>query len=295
MKFAIILNGISRKKKFFYGSLLSALQTKFDCTVFETKYNGHASELARLLPDEFTAVLAAGGDGTLHEVLNGIMRRNSPLALGIIPLGSGNDFAATCGVRANVSSMLHVLNGLPKPTDIGKISCTDDNGNLKHEFFLNVCSVGMGPNTVTRMAQLPTWLGAHGKYLSAIILTFLTDKAEEIQIEGNCFEWKGNARVIAVANGKSFGNKIYIAPHAQIDDGLLNLFVGGDVPLPKFLWYLQQMKNNREVNARQIRYCVADDLRLSSARPTKLEADGELVGWLPATIRMVTNCINMLR
>ena len=157
------------------------------------------------------------------------------------------------------------------------------------------CSVGMGPNTVTRMATLPTWLGAHSKYLAAIILTFLTNKAEEMQIDGNGFEWKGNARVIAVANGKSFGNKIYIAPDARIDDGLLNLFVGGHVPLPKFLWYLQQMKTKREVNARQILYRVADVLTLSSARPTKLEADGELVGWLPAAIRMVNNGIAMLR
>ena len=140
LKFAIILNGVSLKKKFFYGSLLPALQAKFDCTVFETNYSGHARELARLLPDEFTAVLAAGGDGTLHEVLNGIIERNSPLALGIIPLGSGNDFAATCGVKANASSLLQVLNESPKSTDIGKISCTDDNGNLKHEFFLNACS-----------------------------------------------------------------------------------------------------------------------------------------------------------
>src|SRR5882672_4548340 len=100
MKIAIILNGVSRKKKFFYREIHSILKQQFDITVFETQFAQHAVDLASSASKEkFDFVLAAGGDGTLNQVLNGILQNpNYTPALGIIPLGTGNDFARTCGI-----------------------------------------------------------------------------------------------------------------------------------------------------------------------------------------------------
>lgn len=295
MRVSIILNAVSRKKRKFYSSILPALQAHHQTTVFETKFAGHARDLAATHGSNCDVLLAAGGDGTLHQVLNGIMTLPNRPVLGVIPIGSGNDFAGASEIRADAKYLLELLQNPPHSTDIGKIYCHDNRGNAIEEYFMNVCSAGMGPTTVAEMANMPSWLGAQGRYLAAIVKTFFSHQPEELELVSEKFSWKGSARVVAIANGKSFGNKIYVAPQANLDDGLFNLFVGGDVPLAKFLWYLQHLKNKQKVNARQVHYSVASDLVLSSAKPAQLEADGELVGWLPATVRMHNNAIKMLR
>jgi diacylglycerol kinase (ATP) len=295
LRVGIILNAVSRQKQKFYSSILPALQAHHHTTVFETEFAGHARDLAAAHGSNCDVLFAAGGDGTLHQVLNGIMALQNRPVLGVIPIGSGNDFAGACGIRAEAKYLLELLQKPPHSTDIGKIYCHDDDGNAIEEYFMNVCSAGMGPTTVREMANMPSWLGAQGRYLAAIVKTFFSHQPEELELASEKFSWKGRARVVAVANGKSFGNKIYVAPLANLDDGLFNLFVGGDVPLIRFLWYLQQIKSKQMVNAQQVHYSVANDLKLSSSKPAKLEADGELVGWLPATIRMDKKAIDMLR
>jgi len=286
LRVSIILNAVSRKKRKFYASILPALQAHHHTTVFETKFAGHARDLAATHGSNCDVLFAAGGDGTLHQVLNGIMTFPNKPVLGVIPIGSGNDFAGASEIRADAKYLLELLQKPPHSTDIGKIYCHDNRGNAIEEYFMNVCSAGMGPTTVAEMANMPSWLGAQGRYLAAIVKTFFSHQPEELELASEKFSWKGSARVVAIANGKSFGNKIYVAPQANLDDGLFNLFVGGDVPLAKFLWYLQHLKNKQKVNARQVHYSVASDLVLSSAKPAQLEADGELVGWLPAKVQI---------
>ncbi|MFM8912260.1 MAG: diacylglycerol/lipid kinase family protein [Flammeovirgaceae bacterium] len=284
MKIAIILNGVSRKKGYFYSSILPALASKHQVAVFETQRAGDGKQLAMQHARYFDVLLAAGGDGTLHEVVNGLMAVPQRPTLGVIPLGSGNDFAGTCGIKAEGSYLLKLLQQAPKPTDIGHVVCHDDMGNAKQEYFINVCSAGMGPSTVSKMTRLPRWLGAQGRYLGAILQTFFAHAPEEVTVQCRNFSWNGSARVVAVANGQSFGNKIFIAPDAEVDDGEFNLFIGGEVPLPQFLWYLQQIKMKRKVRAQQVYYVKASDVRLSSTKAAMLEADGELLGWLPAKV-----------
>ncbi|MFM7852046.1 MAG: diacylglycerol/lipid kinase family protein, partial [Flammeovirgaceae bacterium] len=94
---------------------------------------------------------------------------------------------------------------------------------------------------------------------------------------------------------QSFGNEIFIAPDAKVDDGQFNLFVGGNVPLLKFLWYLQTIKGKRKVSAPQVHYAMGSEIKLSSTKSAMLEADGELVGWLPAKVRIRSNWVFFFR
>lgn len=295
MKIAIILNGISSKKKKFYTAILPALQSSFAISVFETNHAGHAQTLAAEVGKKFEAVLAAGGDGTLHEVLNGIMTLSDRPALGVIPLGSGNDFAGACGIEATAASIQERLHQPARPTDIGKIVCYDAAGQHIEKFFMNVCSVGMGPSTVSRMKTKPAWLGTNGKYLLSILQTFFMHQPEEVTLRTEGFEWTGKARVVAIANGKSFGNKIYIAPHAKAEDGIFDIFIGGNVLLLKFLYYLQQIKGKKLIQSTDVHYAMGKKIELAAEQKVMLEADGELVGYLPARIEVVSAKINFLR
>lgn len=298
MNITIILNGITSKKKHFYKTILPALAAKHVVEVLETKYAGHARTLAtQAAQNNFEVILSAGGDGTLHQVLNGLLDSNvKPLpTLGVIPLGSGNDFAGAINVIAQAQKLLDLLEQGGKPTDIGLISCKDLAGENISRYFINVCSLGMGPATVRQMEKAPVWLGANGRYLISILKTFFTHKPQVVELKTATWNWRGAIRVLAIANGKSFGNRIYLAPDAKQDDGLFSLFVAGDVPLLKFLIYLQTLKRRRKVTDACVHYVMADKVEITAPETLAIEAEGEHVGYLPAIVEMKSKEISFLR
>jgi diacylglycerol kinase (ATP) len=297
LKILIIVNGISRKKKKFYSEILPALQKKFEIVVAETAYAGHASPLAaEAMNKNYDCIIAAGGDGTLHQVVNGVLNARTSHSLpflGLIPLGSGNDFATTCGLSCDDSTIGKLLlANKPKPIDIGKISCFDAEGNKIEKYFINACSLGMGPATVQRMEKSPKWFGSDIRYLTSIIHTFFTHRPQDLTIKTNSWEWRGKLRAFAITNGKSFGNKIFIAPDALQDDGWFNSFLVSEIALPKFLWYLQLIKQKKKIADNNIKYDKLCEAQLSSTEKVMIEAEGELVGYLPASILVMPFKIN---
>lgn len=299
MKVAIILNGISRKKSTFYKSILPPLKEKFFVVVFETQYPAHATQLAiDAVLNRYDVILAAGGDGTLNQVLNGILTKDTTSSLpvlGVIPLGSGNDFAALMDVKAEPSQLIDLItNKKTRTIDVGKISCVGKEGGLNERYFINVCSMGMGPATVQRIERLPRWLGPGLRYFTSVLNTFLTHPIERFDVISKGWTWEGKARVVAIANGKSFGNRIYIAPDAEPDDGLFNTLIATDMPLPKFLLTLQRLKSRQRVKDYSMIYATTKELQLSSPTLTLIEAEGEMAGYLPASIVMLKGRIQFL-
>jgi YegS/Rv2252/BmrU family lipid kinase len=297
MKVAIILNGISRKKKKFYHQILPALQQKFSVTVFETQFSTHAVQLAgEAVTQDFDVVLSAGGDGTLNQVVNGILKSKSKQpVLGIIPLGSGNDFASLMGVSGDVAQLIKLLEEMKsRAIDVGKISCYNNVGVSIEKYFINVCSLGMGPATVRRLERLPRWMGTGVRYYASVLNTFFTHPTECFEVRTLEWSWKGYARVIAVANGKSFGNKIFIAPKAQPDDGVFSTFIATDMPLLKFISVLQIVKMKKIVKDTCVRYNIATGLEITSPDVAWIEAEGELAGLLPARVQMCKGSIQFL-
>jgi len=269
-------------------------------TVFETQCAGHAIKLAYDASlEKFDCILAAGGDGTLNQVVNGVVKNTGESfipAVGIIPLGTGNDFARMFGIRADAKQINKLLTDYrPKPTDIGEISSFDENGNPQTRYFINVCSLGMGPEVVKRLLKSDRSLGPLLTYLKAIAQTFFTHKAQPISIKADHWSWEGNIRVFAVANGQSFGNKMFIAPDARVDDGLFSTFSAGDLPLVKFLWCLQKIKSKKILTDRLIAYNKCSTIEFNSKHPMAMEADGEWAGWLPIKVDMLAGRIKFLR
>lgn len=300
MKVAIIINGISRKKKFFYSQLLPPIQQKLETVVFETQYAQHAIELAGIAcAEKFDYVLAAGGDGTLNQVLNGVMKHatnQTVPAIGIIPLGTGNDFAKMCGIKSDGNQIVDLLiRNQPKPTDIGKIDCCEEHGEPLTHYFINVCSLGMGPEVVKRLLKSDRSLGPLLTYLKAITQTFFGHKPQQIHARGTGWEWSGKMRVFAIANGISFGNEMYIAPDALPDDGVFSSFIAGDLPLLKFLLYLQKIKAKQKIMDTHIHYNSTTSVEVTSPEHCAIEAEGEWMGWLPMKIDMLPQRVRFVR
>ena len=299
MRIAIIINGISRKKKRFYQRILPSLKQKFIVEIFETQFSGHATQLSgEAVAKGFDVILSAGGDGTLNQVVNGMLKSTVPNklpVLGIIPLGSGNDFAGMMGVSGHPQQLVKLLDeSKPKHIDVGKISCSDKEGGSVEKYFINVCSLGMGPATVHRLERLPRWMGTSFRYYASVLNTFFTHPPEAFEVRTARWTWKGNARVVAIANGKSFGNKIYIAPEAQPDDGIFSTFIATDMALLKFLFVLITVKMKKIVHDHHVIYSTANELEIDSPIPAWIEVEGELVGLLPAHVEMQKGRIQFL-
>jgi diacylglycerol kinase family enzyme len=152
----------------------------------------------------------------------------------------------------------------------------------------------MGPATVERIERLPRWLGSDFRYFVSVLNTFLTHPIERFEVATKDWTWQGKARVVTIANGRSFGNRIYIAPKAEPDDGVFNTLIATDMPLPKFLITLQRLKNRQVVEDPSILYARAQELQLSAQTPALIEAEGEVAGYLPASIIMLKGRIQFL-
>lgn len=297
MKVLIVLNGVCRKKKLFNSKILGPLRKEFDPQIWTTEFAGHAELLAlEGARQHFDVILSAGGDGTMHQVVNGVMAYNGKRPwLGLIPLGSGNDLARSLGVSEDVKSVLSVLNrARTRSLDIGIAMAHDSNGKALTRYFINECSMGMGPEVVRRVNEGGgRGLTAGLMYTKAIVTTFLSLKPAAIELKADQFTWSGKSRVLAVANGRAFGHGIFIAPNAKMDDARLNLFVAANPPLLRFLLLLQQLRRPSEAPDNCLTYREVTKVEVTSAS-LPVEADGEPIGFSPLTCELAATNLEFI-
>jgi diacylglycerol kinase (ATP) len=294
VKVAVILNGVSFHKKKFYKHILPRLSAVYPTEVFETKSKNDAKILARNAAlSNYNIILAAGGDGTIHQVINGILneRDHDLPAVGIIPLGTGNDFARGIGLLYEPED--HLINLLkkfsPKLIDVGEVYYSNDKG-LKDQssYFINEASIGMGPEVVSRVMNSQRRLGAAIEYYKNILLTFFHYRPMFVTAVSPDWEWRGKMRSLALANGKYFGHGLCIAPRSKPDDGIFNAFICGNVSVFDFIRYSETLKNARIVKHPEVHYHETKSIMVNSETKCLIEADGELLGELPATIEMAS-------
>lgn len=299
----VILNGISLKKKIFYHEYLPALSQIFDTEVHETLSQNDARLLASKFTDNYVdVIIAAGGDGTLHQVVNGVLKgreQETKLpALGVIPIGSGNDFARGVGLRAKADDMLGIFTkSQVRPVDVGMIEYNlrpSPDSAKGYAYFVNVADIGMGPEVVGKVLNSGRPFGSAVAYYKSIINTFLTYKPMRVKAVADKWCWEGKMRTLAVANGRYYGHGLCIAPGAAIDDRLFSVFICGDVSVFDFIMHTGTLKKGKNVLMDDVWYKTATTVEFSSDSPCPIEADGEVLGWLPAKIHMIERQLNFL-
>lgn len=296
---AIILNGISLKKEYFYTKILPALQQEVDVHVYETRTKHDAVALASKAVDKhYDVICAAGGDGTLNQVVNGMLagnENNSKLpVLGLIPLGSGNDFARTVNIKPEASLIRNLLAAhKPKPVDVGRITFTGE-ADTPGCYFINIADVGMGPEVVKHVLASGRAFGSLIAYYAAIIKTFFTYRPEEITLQTPLWKWNGCIRSVAVANGRFFGNGLGIAPDASVDDGRFSCFIAGKVSVLDFIIQNGRLRSGKRAIHDEIEYREASEVMITALQKLPVEADGELVGNLPVKIEMLPGRLKFL-
>lgn len=280
--------------------LLAALEARgLEHDVVYTRAAGDAVTLARsaVLDDGRRFVVAVGGDGTIHEVVNGLVDAESgqPIAegivLGAVPAGSGCDFVRTFGLDRDPEQLARHLDGDGLfPIDLGRIRLVGRDGEALVRLFANIAEAGYGGVVTHRANAMPKQLGKV-RYLLAIFRALreftqirtnvVVDHTEVTEIVTN----------VVVANGQFFGGNMKVAPRAIPDDGKFNVQVWRGKPSDAFL-KTNKMRLGEHLPDPNIREWQSTNVHVAGDEPLMIEADGEVLGVTPATFDVLPKVIS---
>jgi diacylglycerol kinase (ATP) len=264
-----------------------------------TVYPTHATELARQAAlDGYERVVAVGGDGTVHEVVNGLMQipaERRP-TLGIVPVGSGNDFAHAAGVPLRPDYALQqALKGEAQPVDIGVLR--DSRG--REEYWDNTIGIGFDTIVTIRSHRLPVLRGFL-MYLTAVIQTIILNFVPaHLDIQTDQEAWADDILMLTVCNGPREGGGFLLAPAARVDDGTFQYATVRKISRPMMLRLIPEVMKGTHGRFSCVRMGDLTRLTLASDRPLYIHTDGEIftdfasnlreieVGILPAALSVV--------
>ena len=252
-----------------------------------TIYPTHASQLARQAGEQgFDKVIAMGGDGTVHEVINGLMQvpeQKRPI-LGVVPIGSGNDFAHAIGIPASPSQALRrALEGEPRSIDLGLVR--DEHGRM--EYFDNTLGIGFDAVVTIRSHRLPLLRG-FVMYLTAVIQTILLNHdPAHLQMETDGEKWEQDSLLLTVCNGPREGGGFMIAPAAKNDDGLFEYTLVKKVGRLMMFRLVPEFMNGTHGRFEQIKMGSCKKLSLQADRPLYIHTDGEIFSGFGTDIRQL--------
>ncbi|HKJ40198.1 MAG TPA: diacylglycerol kinase family protein [Anaerolineales bacterium] len=251
-----------------------------------TVYPGHAIDLAKS-SEGYDMVIAMGGDGTVHEVMNGLMQipvDKRPI-LGVVPVGSGNDFAHGIGVPTKPTEALsHAINGEPSTVDLGLM--TDEQG--RKEYFDNTLGVGFGAIVTINSHRLPLLRG-YIMYLTAIVQTIILDHNPiTMQLETDTEKWDQKVIYLAICNGSREAGGLPMAPDAKMDDGIFHYAMIEDVSRLMMFRILPEVMKGTHGRFKQVKMGTFKKLTLTADRPLYIHADGEIYSGPGTNIRKVS-------
>ena len=253
-----------------------------------TVYPTHATELAKQAGlDGYDLVIAMGGDGTVHEVINGLMQvpAGQRPALGVVPIGSGNDFAFAAGIAPEPDrALVNALTGVSAPIDLGLL--TDERG--RQEYFDNTIGIGFDTVVTIRSHQLPLLRGFLMYFVAVIQTILMNHNPAGMQIETDGEKWELENLMLVVCNGPREGGGFMIAPAAKVDDGILEYMLVRKVGRAMMFRLLPEFMRGTHESFPQIKKGSCKKLALSSDRPLYIHADGEIYTDFGSNLRSVT-------
>lgn len=253
-----------------------------------TGNHGDALPLAaHAVKDGADIVAAVGGDGTINEVINGL--RGSTAVLGIIPVGSGNDFVKVLGVPADLAAAVNLLvTGSVRRVDLGEV-----NGRL----FANSLALGIDgavAGTMNRARWLPPGLAYH----FGVIFNVLFFRNVGVTWRSDSGEGHLRVNLASVMNGSTYGGSYQVAPPASIEDGLLDLVIVGDYGIPGRIMHLPKLKKGKHLGLSRVLHRRVAELEIRADRAIPVAVDGELIDvGLPGTslrIRILPGALRVL-
>ncbi|WP_080848639.1 diacylglycerol kinase [Cytobacillus gottheilii] len=279
MKRARIIYNPTSGREIFKKHLAEVLQklenAGYETSCHATTGEGDATKAARQAVERrFDLIIAAGGDGTINEVVNGIAEQDFIPKLGILPTGTTNDFARALHIPRDIEAAADIIaKGDSIPVDIGRIN---------DKYFINIAGGGrITELTYEVPSKLKTMLGQLAYYLKGIeMMPSIRSTEVSIEYDGKIFE--GEAMLFLVGLTNSVGGFEKLAPNASINDGLFSLLILKKTNLADFIRIATLAVRGEHVNDPHVIYTQANRIKVHSTEKVQLNLDGEFGGLLPA-------------
>ena len=273
------------------GELKAVLGQKPGTEIRFTEREGHAEELAReALEGGAELIVAAGGDGTLNEVINGMSADFGRARLGLLPLGTGNDFARTIRVPADLEPALAILQeGRTQRIDVARAVLRS-----RSRYFLNMSAGGFSgvvsekaDEAKDRWGPLAYMRGAIGAWpeLQAFETSITLNSAETLRIE---------TYNVVISNGRFVASGIPVAPQAEIDDGLLEVMIAPATTIPQLALLVPQVLLGLHLDSDLLIFRKATRIEIESEPSMGFNVDGELLGEEPALFEVLPRALEVV-
>lgn len=238
---------------------------KIEYKVHATSYKGHAEELANELSRTEDTLIVVGGDGTVHEAVNGIIDPQR-MKLVLIPAGTGNDFCDAAGITADVDATLDkLLHGEAKDTDYIE---------LDGRRSLNSGGMGMDVEVLERCERGA--LKGRIKYVCSLVASMFAFHGYKVRVSVNGETFEENALIVAICNGPNFGGGIRICPGAEIDDGRLELVVVRQMSFFGIIKTFIGLLRGKILESPQTLHYYCDKVSVLPEHAHTVQLDGEL-------------------
>lgn len=261
--------------------------------VFEEVYEdrpGAAVPLAAQAAREGSSVVTVvGGDGTVHEVLNGLLSAPGTAhpAMAVIPGGTGNDFARGIGLPKDmVTAARLLLDGAQRRrVDVGKVN---------DRYYGTISGVGFDAEVAAEVNRWPKWVAGTVVYTAGILKKLITYRCApaRITIDGEVLDL--SMFLLAAANTSWYAGGMYMAPPARPDDGRLEVIIARDFTKVETLQVLPRVFSGGHLAHPKVSHRPGEEIRVESEIPLAIHADGETVGRVPAVFRVQPQALEVL-
>jgi diacylglycerol kinase (ATP) len=267
-----------------------------------TTHSGHGQELAREGAKAGHELgVAVGGDGTFHEVVNGLMEAKTvgktETRVGLIGQGTGGDFRKTLGIDHRLDKYVDALaSGNERPLDVGRFS----GGGKTDHYFVNILSAGMGGLVDRYVADAPKALGGKAAYfgasLKALFAARLGNLKCKVTLDGETAERAIRSYMIAICNGRYFGGGMKVAPQARIDDGAFDVVALGATSKLGFALTSSSIYSGDHIGRHGTVHFRASKIEIDLANDDArdvflLDVDGEPMGGLPLSVEVIPKAL----
>ncbi|HEX6506553.1 MAG TPA: diacylglycerol kinase family protein [Chloroflexota bacterium] len=263
-------------------------------TVYTTTARGEGADFARQAVDRgYTTVVAVGGDGTIHEVVNGLSADGAlrdDVRLAVVPAGTGMDFRRNLGLRRGVqAAVARLLRGEERRVDVGLITAGEP------RLFVNFAEVGMGASVVARETRFSTlWPGRASFFLAGIAAAARERPMYGVlQVDGRTV-YAGRLVSLVIANGSYFAGGIKIAPPARVDDGELDIVLLGDLTRIELVSQFWKVYPGTHLRNPQVHWMRGREVSFESTASAYIDLDGELYAGEPGRIIILREALRVV-
>jgi YegS/Rv2252/BmrU family lipid kinase len=239
-------------------------------------------------------LVAVGGDGTLNEVVNGLVRSGSDAQVATIPLGTGMDFVRSYGIPTSFDDAVrNAVDGTSRRIDVGRVAYREWSGGEAERFFANVGSVGMSAAVAERANGMSKALGGKATFFYALVRVFFEWENTVISVQLDDAKREARMHDVIVANGRWHGGAMLLAPEAKQDDGLFDVVLIGDVTKRDFVTTAPKIYKGTYLAHPKVELLRSRSVAVDAPDRLPIELDGEQVGTTPVRFEVVPHAVRV--